>query len=288
MRATLLAAVFLVLMGAAADDPPRILFAVWTTHSATNPTQTYIEPIALLHPRAYGSEKIEYIKPPREKQLVDEYYKPGAKYDVVRGGIRSGSVTVRPADNNTCEPIERLAARSGTSTPHWRGADAVAGPSLALRKRSSPLRALSAEENRQFMTMIRRLFILKAVPADALDEIKSENVIATDLNGDGRIDFIGSFLVRDRLNTHVLFAVVMRDAGGALRADVIRYDRSLNAKDDMSAKNWTLVDVEDFDGDGIDEILVANHGWEWHSYDILRMKRDAAWEVIYSGGGSGC
>ena len=136
--------------------------------------------------------------------------------------------------------------------------------------------------------VIRRIFLLKAVPADALDAIKSENLAAADLNGDGRIDFIGSFNVRDERNTHNLFAVVMRDERGALRADVIRYDRAPNAKDDTGFSNWTLVDVEDFDGDGVDEIVVENHGWEWSSYDILRMKREAGWEVVYSGGGSGC
>jgi len=206
----------------------------------------------------------------------------------MRGGVSSGTVTILPADNNTCQPIERLAQRSGKPTPRWRSADAVAGTSVYVRRRVSPLRAPSAGENRELLAVVRQLFAIKAVPAAVLDQIKSENVAATDLNGDARIDFIGTFVVRDSRYTHNLFVIAMRDHSGALRADVIRYDRSLNARDDSGARNWTLVDVEDFDGDGIDEIIVENHGWEWGSYDILRMKREADWEVVYSGGGSGC
>ncbi|MEA2327830.1 MAG: hypothetical protein QOE68_2789 [Thermoanaerobaculia bacterium] len=286
MRATLLAAVFFLLTGAALDDQPWLLYSVRTRRALPNtPAKTYIEPIAIVMRRSRNS--VEFVKPPSPTQGTD-YYSSGEKFNVVRGGVPSGTVTVLPADNNTCEPVERLVQRSGKPTLRWRSADAVAGKTVDVRRRTSPLNAPSATENRELLAVIRRLFAIKAVPADALDQIKRENVAATDLNGDGRIDFIGSFVVRDARNTHNLFVVVMRDAGGALRADVIRYDRSLNAKDDGAAKNWTLVDVEDFDGDGVDEIIVENHGWEWGSYDILKLKREADWEVVYSGGGSGC
>jgi hypothetical protein len=284
MRATLLAAVFLLLTGAAADDQPWMLYSVRTTGATPNsPAKTYIEPIAIV--LRTSRDSIAFTKPPSP---VTDYYRIGEKFSVVRGGIPSGTVTVLADDHNTCQPVERLAQRSGKPTPKWRSADAVAGKSVDVRRRVSPMRAPSAAENRELLAVVRRLFAIKAVPASALDRIKSENVAATDLNGDGRIDFIGSFVVRDTRNTHNLFVVVMREGGGALRADVIRYDGSLNAKDDGGAKNWTLVDAEDFDGDGIDEIIVENHGWEWGSYDILRMKREADWQVIYSGGGSGC
>ncbi|HEV7573191.1 MAG TPA: VCBS repeat-containing protein [Thermoanaerobaculia bacterium] len=232
--------------------------------------------------------QLDRIHQPPSPSPGTDYYRVGEKFNVVRGGVPSGTATVLADDHNTCQPVERLAQRSGKSTPQWRSADAVAGKSVDVRRRASALRAPSAGENRELLAVVRRLFAIKAVPASALDQIKSENVAATDLNGDGHIDFIGSFNVRDTRNTHNLFVIVMRDGDGALRADVIRYDRSLNARDDGGAKNWTLVDVEDFDGDGIDEIIVENHGWEWGSYDILRMKREADWQVVYSGGGSGC
>jgi hypothetical protein len=288
MRATLLGAVFLLLTGAAAEDSSRMLFAVRTSRdSATGPAFTRIEPIARFRRVRSGPEKIEFLKLPGEEKLISEYYQTGTKYGVVRGGVPSGSVVVLPPDHNACQDIEQPVTRDGNATPRWRSSDAVAGKSLALGKLASPLRAPSADETRQLMGIVRRLFAIKAVPADALDHIKSDNVAATDLNGDGRVDFIGTFTVNDTRNTHNLF-VVMRDSNGAQRADVIRYDRSLNAKDDLAAQGWTLVDVEDFDGDGTAEIIVQNHGWEWWSYDILKLKREAEWQVIYSGGGSGC
>jgi hypothetical protein len=289
MRATLAAAVFLLLTAAANDDQPRMLFAVWTYHATQNrPAFTHIEPIARFRRVAFGPDRVEFTKPPAQKELIDEYYRPGAKYDVVRGGAKAGTVTVLPGDQAGCQPIERAVERSGNPTPHWRSADAVAGESLALGRRKSPLRAPAAAETRELLAIVRRVFAIKAVSAAALDDIKSQNVVATDVNGDGRVDFIGSFFLRDARDTHNLFAVVLRDARGTLRADVIRYDRRLNAKDDIAAKNWTLVDVEDFDGDGIDEIIVEGHGWEWSWYEILKWRREAEWEVIYSGGGSSC
>jgi hypothetical protein len=289
MRATLLAAVFLLLTAAANDDQPRMLFAVWTTASSPNdPAITRIVPIARFRRVAFGRDRVEFTKPPAQKDVINDYYQLGAKYDVFRGGTKSGTVSVLPGDNWGCQPIERGATRSGQPTPHWRSADAVAGESLGLHRRKSPLRAPTDAETRELLSIVRRVFAIKAVPADALPNIKSDNLAATDLNGDGRTDFIGSFVVLDPRNSHALFLVAMRDARGILRADVIRYDRALNAKDDTAAQHWTLVDVEDFDGDGTDEIIVEGHGWEWSWYDILKWRREAEWEVVYSGGGSGC
>jgi hypothetical protein len=289
VRKPLLAAALLLLTAAAGVDQKRTLFAVWTIPaSAKRPAFTRIEPIAVVRRVPFGPDKVAFDDPPEDEQLIKEYYRTGAKYDVIRGGVPSGLVTVLPADNAACQPVEQPVQRSGSATPRWRSSDAVAGNSLALGKLASPLRPPSADETRELMAIVRRLFAIKAVPATALDRITSENVVAIDLNGDRRIDFIGSFHVRDSRNGHSLFAVVMRDSTGALRADVIRYDRSLTAKDDIAAKHWTLVDVEDFDGDGIGEIIVQNHGWEWWSYDILKLRREAEWEVVYSGGGSGC
>jgi len=286
MRPALLAIVFILLTEAAIGDQPWMLYSVRTTRALPNvPSKTYIEPIALVMPRSRNS--VEFTKPPAANRASD-YYRLDDTFNVVRGGTPSGTVTVLAADNNTCEPIERLVQRSGKAAQKWRSADAIAGQSVKVRRRASALRAPSGAEDQELIAVVRRIFALKAVPDHALAHITSENLVATDLNGDGRIDFIGSFSVRDPRNTHNLFVIVMRDGGGALRTDVIRYDRSLNARDDSGAKNWTLVDVEDFDGDGIDEIIVENHGWEWGSYDILQMKREADWQVVYSGGGSGC
>lgn len=284
MRTVFLGAVFLLLTASTPVDEPVILFSVWT-----HKTFTHIEPIALIRRVAFGPDKIEFLKPPREKELAEKYYQPGAKYGVVRGGAEAGSITILPSDNCCCSPVERYVQRTSAPPPaNWRSSYAIAIGSLEVPRRASVPRSLTASENSKLLTLVRSVFALKAVPRIALDHIKPENVVAVDLDGDGRTDFIGSFNIDEATNQHRLFTVVMRDAGGALRADVIRYDRALTAKDDMSFKNWTLVDVEDFDGDGIDEIIVANHGWEWTTYDILKMRREAEWDVVYSGGGSGC
>ena len=120
MRTTLLAALTLLLIGAAADDQPGMLFAVRTTHDSGQTKQTYIEPIAIIRKRPYGGEKVEFIKPPGEKQVVDKYYAVGTKYAAVRAGVPSGTVTILPSDNNTCQPVTRLAERSGKAAEPWR------------------------------------------------------------------------------------------------------------------------------------------------------------------------
>lgn len=286
-----LLAVFFMLLGATAgSDEPKMLFAVWTRGGTAGRT-THIEPIALFRRVSFGADKVKFLKPPppkEQKEFIERFYPLGAKYGVIRGGAAAGTVTILAADNYGCEPIARAVTRTGTPPVPWRGADAVAGESLDLQRRHRPLRQLTAAENRSLMALVGRIFVVKAVAAAELDHITTENVVATDLNGDGRVDFIGSYFVRDDRNHHALFVVAMRDPAGALRADVIRYDRATNAVDDSSAKSWTLVDVEDFEGDGIDEIVVEGHGWEWSWYDILKLRREGEWDVIYTGGGSGC
>src|SRR5258708_3866647 len=114
MRATLLAAVFLLLTGAAADDDSRMLFAVTTFPAAPNrPAATSIEPIARFRRVVFGPDKVEFTKPPAQKEIIDEYYKPGAKYDVIRGGMQSGTVTIAPPNDYGCQPIDRAVERTG-------------------------------------------------------------------------------------------------------------------------------------------------------------------------------
>src|SRR5947209_1768938 len=153
MRTTLLAAIFLLLTGAAADDSPRMLFAVSTFPATPNhAASSRIEPIARFRRVRYGPEKIEFLKLPDEEKLISEYYRTGTKYDVIRGGLPSGSITVLPADNNACQAVEQPVKRDGNKTPRWRGTDAVAGESLGLGRRKSPLRAPTAAATRELLT----------------------------------------------------------------------------------------------------------------------------------------
>src|SRR5207302_1375571 len=142
MRTTLLAAIFLLLAGAAADDSPRMLFAVSTFPATPNhAASSRIEPIARFRRVRYGPEKIEFLKLPDEEKIISDYYRTRTTNDVIRGGVPYESITVLPADNNPCQPVEQPVKRDGNNTPRWRASDAVAGESLGLGRRKSPLRA---------------------------------------------------------------------------------------------------------------------------------------------------
>jgi hypothetical protein len=284
MLIALLSAVFFLLTASTPGDGPAILFAVWTIK-----TSTRIEPIALVRRVAYARASVEFIKPPPEKELIETYYRTGEMFAVLRGGREAGSVKVLPYSYSGCSPVEALVTRTGGERPAgWWSGDAIAAGPLPLWKPSRAPHDLSDRENAEVRELVQRLFRIKAVPEEALAHITHENLVAVDLDGDGRTDFIGTYHIDEAKHRHSLFVVAMRDGSGALRADVIRYDRALTSKDDALSKNWTLLDIEDFDGDGVYEIIVSNHGWEWTTYDILKLRREGEWDIVYSGGGSGC
>src|SRR4051794_28481809 len=132
-----------------------MLFAVWTIPATANhPASTRIEPIARFRRVAFAPNRVEFTKPPAQNEIIDTYYRPGTKYDVFRGGVKTGTVTMVPTTDFGCEPIERFVERSGEATSGWRSADAVAGKKPRPQRPPAPLSPPAPAERRKLLPVV--------------------------------------------------------------------------------------------------------------------------------------
>src|SRR5262249_27011006 len=129
--------------------------------------------------------------------------------------------------------------------------------------------------SRRFPTNIERanvteigknIFRQKGVPSAVLDKMQTINMTATDLNGDGRIEIIASFMVRTEQKSaavHHLFVIAVAK-GDTFDVDLLRYSRTTKgdlpegtslADIDQALLTEVFVDQIDLDGDKMGEVV---------------------------------
>jgi hypothetical protein len=142
------------------------------------------------------------------------------------------------------------------------------------------------------MPLARDAFRQKGVPASLLSSLQTVNLTATDLDGDGKAELAGSFVVKKTKGgqqRYVLFLLAEPHDDG-YRAVLTEY-ASYTQKDIMSGGNidaigaggiYTerLVDQLDLDADGAGEVITITDGFEGVSYTIYG-KRNGQWAKVY-------
>jgi hypothetical protein len=97
----------------------------------------------------------------------------------------------------------------------------------------------------------------------------------------------------------VFFTAVAKEPNGDLRAisSVVRrgkngefeslFELIEDGDEDKGAASYEMVDAIDFDGDGISEMLVIYHNYEFHEFQILK-RVGSKFEVVHKGPSYGC
>lgn len=112
-------------------------------------------------------------------------------------------------------------------------------------------------------------------------------------------DPVESFLGSKDGEVNVFFTAVAKEPNGGLRAisSVVRQGKAgaleslfeliEDGDEDKGAASYEFVDAVDFDGDGISEMLVIYHNYEFHEFQILR-RAGSKFEVVHKGPSYGC
>jgi hypothetical protein len=231
-------------------------------------------------------------------RFAAEYYGKGKKYRVLFGGGDAGSLTVQGATDSECE---RTAAKVSlrTSAKLNKNVMALATNSDSLGRDAGSRRAPTPQERAAVLPLARNAFTQKGVPAALLSTLDVVNLTAMDLNGDGKAELVGSFVVKKTKGgqvRYVLFLIAEPDGNG-FKTGLANYERHTE-KDIMSGANidaigqggiYTerLVDQLDLDGDGTAEVITITVGFEGDSYTIYQ-KKSGPWAKIYDFGNYRC
>ena len=258
-------------------------FAVFVISRGGEAGRFQVEPVAVFDGRGAFDE------PDAPASFAERYYKPGTKYRFLYGGAEAGSVTIRGASAGECASS---AASAAVSTNAKLGRDAMAlatDATLKLRARGSR-RTPTAGERLGALRLAKSILKQHRVNASALVRTTALDLTATDLDGDGREELVGTYLVRTGPKVRDELFLVAAPQGGGYVAAFQKYDR-INAREMMDAsaigevgKGGFLaemfIDQLDADGDGVAEFFTAAGSFEGTTYKVYR-REGGTWRSVY-------
>jgi hypothetical protein len=241
------------------------------------------------------------FKPPyREENKQDEtafaqnYFATGTKYRLIFGGGDAGTVTVKKWSKG-CNNIHSEVTVAGG--PLLGGqVRALATNSDSLGKRASSRRAPTADERAAVLQLVRTIYRQRRTPANLLNSIKVTNLTATDIDGDSKPEFVGSFMLTTRGRASAgsegpinferdLFLIAKGDAS-SVRGDFVKF-QAYRPPPEQFLSSIDYVDQLDVDGDGIGEVFTIRGGFDAYAYVIFK-KVGGRWREVYQGIGDAC
>lgn len=241
------------------------------------------------------------FKPPyREENKQDEaafaqnYFASGKSYRLIFGGGDAGTVTVRKWSEG-CNNIHSQVTFEGRAQLGGQ-VRALATNSATLGKRTPSRRAPSAEERAAVLKLVRTIYRQRRTPRNLLNSIKVTNLTATHFDGDGKHEFVGSFMLTTRGRGSAgsegpikferdLFLIAKGD-GSSVRADLTKF-QAYKPPPEQFLSSIDYVDQLDVDGDGIGEVFTIQGGFDAYAYVIFK-KAGGRWREVYQGIGDAC
>jgi hypothetical protein len=220
----------------------------------------------------------------RQKKIAEQYFAAGQKYRLIFGGGEAGSVTVK----KWSEGCNSVHAEVTTSTSVHLGGEvrALATSSDSLGKGASARRAPTEVERAAVMTLVKTIYRQHGTPASLIAAIKVTNLAATDLDGDGKYEFVGSFTSAAKNKFERDLFLIARSQGALMRADFAKF-QAYQPPPEQFLHSIDFVDQLDLDGNGGGEIFAVQGGFDAYAYLIFK-KIAGRWRQVYDMTGDAC
>ncbi len=154
------------------------------------------------------------------KQLAGTLYKAGRQHTVIFGGGRVGTATVKsPLPDSECS---QTFANVTFDAPIKLGGNvfALATDSQTLGRPAPSRRAPTPEERAAVGRLVESLYKQHGVPAARANAFDTINLTATDLDGDGTFELIGTFKLKRTPDISDMLFLIAELQGADYRAGV--------------------------------------------------------------------
>jgi hypothetical protein len=147
-------------------------------------------------------------------------------------------------------------------------------------------RAPTTAERAALMAVVKRVYRSKGAAASLLPRITTTNLTATDLDGDGQYEFVGSFVIATPNKfRRDLFLITESEVSGYKEA-LVEY-QSYKLPPEGFASAIDFVDQLDLDGDNVGEVFTIQGGFDAYGYAIYKRQK-LRWRKVYSFVGDAC
>ena len=265
--------------------------AVFLVTRDGTPPETQVEPVAVINRGALAEPDLGVPADGAPPAFLARHYRPGEKYRLVFGGADAGTLTVRAATNAECSPNTASADIDSTAAKLGGNVMALATDGAHAPRAQASRRAPTAAERAAALGVAKRFLTGRGVSASAIERgTKTLNLTATDLDGDGREELVGSYVVKVRPDVRDTLFLVAAPQGRGFSAALTRYAR-VNAREMMDP---SLIDnvgegglgaelyIEqlDADGDGVGEVFTFSRSFEGTTYRAYQLRR-GVWREAY-------
>jgi hypothetical protein len=220
----------------------------------------------------------------RQQKIAAEYFATGQTYRLIFGGGEAGSVTVK----KWSEGCNSVHAEVGLATTATLGGQvrALATNSGSLGKGASARRAPTDTERAAVMTLVRNIYRQNRTPANLIATIRVTNLTATDLDGDGKYEFVGSFTSAAKNKFERDLFLIAKSQGAGMRADLAKF-QAYQPPPEEFLHSIDFVDQLDLDGNGVGEVFAVQGGFDAYAYLIFK-KVAGRWRQVYDMMGDAC
>src|ERR1051325_923048 len=177
----------------AAPASKTVIFAISKYEQSTT-----MEPIVIYSRGVYAKPPIDGDEA-TVKSFVDDYFKPGRQYRVLSGGGEAGTVTVKQYQEPGCVGLN-AEVTVNTNARLGGNVQALATNSQTLGKRAASRRAPTDIERVFALMQAQAAYANNRVGAALVKKMEVVNLTATDLDGDGNFELIGSFRINRTTN----------------------------------------------------------------------------------------
>ena len=217
-------------------------------------------------------------------KFAKEYFVAGTKYRVTFGGGEVGTATVTGFDTG-CNNIHASASWEDRVKVSAQ-LSALATNSDSLGRKPSSRRAPTDAERAATMKLVTQIYRSRGTTPALLRTLKTTNMTATDLNGDGNLEIVGSFVVETKSKARKDLFFIAEPAGSAFKPALVKF-QSYKLEPEGFDSAVDFVDQLDLDGDGVAEVFVQQHGFDAYGYAIYK-KSAGRWRQVYTATGDAC
>jgi len=220
----------------------------------------------------------------QQDAFAKKYFAAGQKYRLLFGGGEAGSVTLKGWSRG-CNSVHAEASAT-TTAPLGGQVRGLATNSESLGKRSPARRALTAAEREAVMALVKRIYAQRGVKPALYRSLDVTNLTATDLDGDGAYEIVGSFTLATKAKFQRDLFLIAKPEGAQMRADFINF-QAYQPPAEGFLSSIDFLDQLDLDGDGVGEVFAVQGGFDAYGFVIYK-KRAGRWRQVFSGIGDAC
>lgn len=275
--AVLTAGLFAASTPAAAQEPRGIVFGLFPGRGDNG----LLVPVAVLGERGFDP------LPARGgdgtlTEFTSRWLPAGRRYEILHHGERAGTATVVQWIRDPCSNPNAAAtlALTGTRRPPLR---ALAGEGLPEQRGAPWVRESHPEERQVLDRLAAAMFAAHGVEgAGRTSTVSTATVL---FGGTARPVLVGTYTLRvEHPGGRKASAFIVAEEGqDGYRPALTDFQEGL-APDH---RQLTLIDAVDVDGDGLPEMVLENHYWQWSEYSILS-RGEEGWITMHRGGRAGC